>query len=74
MKPSSARRFPLESIVYLKINPTAESQAIVTGIVERPGGHVVYLVSGAGDDERQRYECELTDEVTFGVPGSGDND
>lgn len=66
----NAPRFALTSKVYPVLDPVPESAMLVTGHLYRPGNHLLYLCAGSDGEEKQRLECELTDEVTYGA-GSG---
>lgn len=55
----------IEDLVYLKVDTTA--RGMVTGIVIRPRGHYVYLVTWADHEESVHHEGELTDEKGFEV-------
>lgn len=61
-------------MVYPKVAAEAENAGMVTGYTVRPGGQLVYLLSGADGEERSAYEFELTDEVDYRAAGNGRGD
>lgn len=63
--------FDLGATVYQRAAPEDEG-GIVTGLVFRPGGAILYLVSWGVErcaEETNHWECELTRERTFGGVG-----
>lgn len=60
-------RFALESIVFLRVD--AEDGGMVTGLIERPGGVLCYLVTWPDHEETSHWEAELTSERTFSGTG-----
>ena len=61
--------FELGSTVYPKLDPCSDQGLVVTGHLYRPGGLLVYLVTNAEGDEKERYEFELTEELTYSTGG-----
>lgn len=62
--------FALGTQLYLRVN--AERRGMLTGLLFRPGGQIIYLVSWDEPlDEREHYACELSDTKAFGETGSG---
>ena len=65
--------FVLGQTVYQRVAP--ESSGIVTGLLYRPGGAPLYLVTWnveRAPEETQHWECELTSDKTFeGTRGMG---
>jgi hypothetical protein len=56
--------YELCSIVYFKVNP--EMKGMVTGYTIRPGGVLLYLVTGGEEmEEKECWGCELTEEKGF---------
>ena len=67
--PRMKRAFTIGQTVYQKTAPESPP-GIVTGILERPGGAVLYLVTWDIErcaDETQHWEVELTVEKGFGA-------
>lgn len=58
-------KFELDTVVYPKLSPERENGRIVTGYLVRGRAPVVYLVSDADGEEKERLESELTDEVNY---------
>lgn len=67
-------KFELESTVYPRLCPEADTAGIVTGYIIRPGGHIAYLVTPADGDEKERLACELTEELAYTTASGGAND
>lgn len=63
--------FEIGSTVYPKLDPCTDQAGIVTGHLYRPGGLIIYLVTNAEGEEKERFEIELTDEVTYSTGGEG---
>ena len=62
------RAFALEQTVYQRVAPEGGA-GIITGILERPGGVTLYLVTWDVErcsDETQHWAGELTTEKGFG--------
>ncbi len=60
--------FPIESIVYLKVNP--ELKGMVVGYEVRQLGIGPYFVTWGEGDEKLHWPCELSDSKIFGEEGS----
>lgn len=71
MKLTPAPTFALEQIVYLHVNP--ERKGMVTGLLLRPKGQLIYLVTWDDPvEEREHQECELSEIKVLDLPGSED--
>ena len=60
--------FDLGATVYQRTAPEGEA-GMVTGILARPGGVLLYLVTwgvGCCESETSHWECELSSENGFG--------
>ena len=72
----STPAFSLGDTVYQRASPETGG-GMVTGILYRPGGGIIYMVTWGVSvcaDETNHWECELTTERGFTVPGSEDGD
>lgn len=62
--------FTLGTTLYLRVNP--ERRGMLTGLLYRPGGQILYLVTWDDPvEEKEHYACELSDTKAFGEAGNG---
>lgn len=61
-------QYEIGSFVYPRLDPCTDQGGVITGYVIRPGGNLIYLVTNAEGDEKERFPEELTNEVTFSTP------
>lgn len=67
-----APSFNLGQTVYQRAAPE-DDKGIVTGLLYRPGGAILYLVTWGVEkcpDETQHWECELTADRAFETTGT----
>lgn len=63
-------RWDLGQILYMKVN---EEPGMLTGYVVRSNGAITYLVSWFEEGEKECWEMELSDEITYRA-GKGEED
>lgn len=62
--------FVMGTRLYLRIN--SERTGMLTGLVFRPGGTILYLVTWDEPiEEKEHFACELSEEKGFGTVGEG---